>query len=293
MPRGGATRADMSERKPYSYVLLRYRHDPLAGEFVNVGVLLHAPVANFVGIKVRKTLGRLGKMFPGISKSDFTASVTAIERAARKLLPSSSILQFPSELTDAAKFAAVALPPDNSSYVWGPLCTGLAADPQETLDRLYERFVSRFDDEVVSRREDSAIWQPVREKLAAKRLIDKLQPKVVVSPLDEVHFGSAWKNGAWHCYQALSFDLTTREGIREKAARWSGHMLGASKSDEEIRPYFLVGAPSEEGLNEDYQRAIQLLRASALSPAVFEETQIDVLVDQIVSKMATKAGAAE
>ena len=27
----------MNERQPYTYVLLRYRHDPLAGEFANVG----------------------------------------------------------------------------------------------------------------------------------------------------------------------------------------------------------------------------------------------------------------
>ena len=115
--------------------------------------------------------------------------------------------------------------------------------------------------------------------------IGPAQPKTVVSPVDEVQFGHAWKNGAWHCYQALSFDLASPDSIREKAARWSGHMLGASKSVEEIKPYFIVGAPTDATLASDYLRAIELLRASPLGPAVYEEDAADQLVEEIVRDM--------
>jgi hypothetical protein len=280
----------MKERAPYTYVLLRYRHDPLAGEFANVGVVLHAPESGFVGVRLRKTLGRLGKLFPGISKSDLTSSLNTIERSVRKLSPTSQTSLF-ERFSNAAELAARALPTDDSSYIWSNLHSGLTADPAKEVDRIYDRFVGRYDEDSSTRRDDQAVWQPVRERLSAKKLLDRLQPKVVVSPLDEVQFDNAWKNGAWHCYQPLSFDLTTAEGIREKAERWSGRMLGASKADEEIKPHFYVGAPSDKSLRLHYERAVELLKASPLNPQVFEEEQIDDFIREIVSEMQTSAHA--
>ena len=43
MFRGDQAYTGMMGRRPYTYVLLRYRHDPLAGEFANVGVVVHEP----------------------------------------------------------------------------------------------------------------------------------------------------------------------------------------------------------------------------------------------------------
>jgi hypothetical protein len=38
----------MSERTNYTFTVSRYVHDITTGEFVNVGVLLHAPKAKFL-----------------------------------------------------------------------------------------------------------------------------------------------------------------------------------------------------------------------------------------------------
>jgi hypothetical protein len=72
--------ADMTTRAPYSYVLLRYRHDPLAGEFANVGVIVHQPSSRFLDAKIRHTLGRLSAMFPDIDGEALRSSLRAIER---------------------------------------------------------------------------------------------------------------------------------------------------------------------------------------------------------------------
>jgi hypothetical protein len=219
-----------------------------------------------------------------------TSSLNTIERSVRKLAPGTQTYLF-ERFKSADELAAKALPTDDSSYIWSNVHSGLTGDPEKELDRIYARFVARYDEDASTRRDDQAVWQPVRERLSAKKLLDRLQPKVVVSPLDEVQFDNAWKNGAWHCYQPLSFDLTTADGIREKAARWSGHMLGASKSDEKIKPHFYVAAPSDKSLQAYYERAVELLRASPLSPQVFEEDQIDDLIKEIVSEMRTSAHA--
>ena len=110
----------MSERQPYTYVLLRYRHDPLAGEFANVGVLLHAPRTLFLDARMRAKAGsRLGRMFPGMSRGAFRSAMRAIEQTLGVLAngDGGGLL---SGLGDAGAFARRALPTDDSSFVWGP-----------------------------------------------------------------------------------------------------------------------------------------------------------------------------
>lgn len=281
----------MKDGKAYTYVLLRYRHDPLAGEVVNVGVLVHCAPAGYLGIKVRRTIGRLSKMFPDMEKANLMGGLQAIERGVARLREQSLSGMFVPD-TDAAKLARQALPDDDSSLVWGPMGSGVTRDPEATIDKLYHRFVSRYDETVRYGRDDAAVWQPVRERLIERNLAERLQPKVIVSPIDTVEFEHAWKNGAWHCYQPLSFDLASPEGIREKAARWSGHMTGLSRAPEHVRPHFIVGRPSNIALLDDYRRAIDLLRASALEPDVFEEAQVDALIDLIQDEINTHDGHA-
>jgi hypothetical protein len=223
-------------------------------------------------------------MFPDMRRASFLESLRVIGRGLEKLKKSegSGLL---SELGDASIFARRILAPDDSSFVWGELGSGLTNDPETTLESLYQRFVARYDETARVARDDAAVWQPVREMLIERNIADRLQPKTISSPIDEVEFQHAWKNGAWHCYQPLSFDLVTSEGIREKAARWSGHMTGLSRATEEVKPHFVVGPPTDERLAEDYQRAIDLLRASAMEPLVFEEGEADQLVDVIETEI--------
>jgi len=46
-------------RERYSFCFLRYHHDPLSGEFANVGVLLWAPDSSFLGFRCSKKFARL------------------------------------------------------------------------------------------------------------------------------------------------------------------------------------------------------------------------------------------
>ena len=49
----------------YSFVVLRYMHDVFTREFVNVGVLLHAPGVGFLGFEKLSGMDRVKGMFPG------------------------------------------------------------------------------------------------------------------------------------------------------------------------------------------------------------------------------------
>ncbi|WP_062223209.1 DUF3037 domain-containing protein [Aureimonas sp. D3] len=268
----------------YTYTLLRYRHDPLAGEAINVGVVLHSRKGDYLGVKVRKTVGRLTKVFPDVERSAVMEVLRSIERQIDRVATKRETSLFDLE-ANVVTFAKSALDDLDSAFLWSECRSGLTADPYSTLLKLYDRFVGRYDGDAKHTRDDLAVWQPLKDLLVERGIADRLQAKEIVSSVDRVSFDNAWKNGAWHCYQPLSLDLATADGIREKAARWSGHMTGLARSTETFRPYFFVGAPVDATLNEDYERAIKLLRVSACDPVVFEEHEIGSLADLIEDEM--------
>lgn len=280
----------MNDDKTYTYVLLRYRHDPLAGELANVGVVVHSAASGFLGAKVRKTIGRLGKMFPDMEKADLMNGLQVIERGLLRLRDREMSSLLSSLGGDALSLAKRVLPPDDSSLIWGDMGSGISRDLSGTLDKLYTRFVGLYDEETRTSRDDAAVWAPVRERLLERKLADRLEPKTIVSPIDKVDFDHAWKNGAWHCYQPLSFDLASGDSIRDKAAKWSGHMTGLSKAQEEVRPHFIVGKPANVALENDYRKAVDLLKASAMDPEVFEETQIEAMINKIEANIRSHDG---
>jgi hypothetical protein len=159
--------------------------------------------------------------------------------------------------------------------------SGIAENPQEALEHLYARFVARYDEQQYHHRDDAAVWKPVHDRLAARSLDSLLSEKTIKSPLDSVEFPHAWKNGAWHCYQPLSFDLANEDTIRDKARRWAGYMVALSNATEDFRTYFLVGSPSNVSLAPAYRSAVEILKLSPREVRVFEESRIDEFVDQI------------
>jgi hypothetical protein len=151
--------AEMAIKRPYTYTVLRYRHDPLAAEFANVGVVL--PVVGDV---------------PDLDGETLRISLRAIDRELQRLGRSEGgdLLTGPGY---AGAYARRVLPADDSSFVWGPVGSGTSDNPADTLTKLYERFVARYDGRAHAHRDDAAVWRPVREKLADLQLADRLQSK--------------------------------------------------------------------------------------------------------------------
>lgn len=273
----------MTSKAAYSYTLLRYVHDVLTGEFVNVGVVLFVPSKNLVRCKMRGTMGRLRGVFPDIDRRAFLSAMAAVRRGLQSVAKSEKDAGFLKSEGDAASIARRAVPPDDSSLQWSPSGAGLTADPEETLNRLFDRYVSRYDTHNRSRRSDDDVWRPVRQKLEERDLAQYLQEKSISGSVDEIVFKHAWKNGQWHVYEPLSFDLVDADGIKTKAREWLGHLaaVNAGGKAEPFKPHFIVGAPTNPTLHDAYLSAIAILKQAPNNPDVFEEGQLDTLVAQI------------
>lgn len=284
----------MSKRR-YTYTVLRYVHDPLTAEFVNVGLLVVFPggpgVQPFYKVRTKTAIGRLRHLFPGINRASFVETMRAIERSVGRVLTADLKANHPDDMftkvVDAAEIARRALPADDSSYIWAPIGSGLAEDPQATFERIYMRLVGMYDTRVEGRRSDEDVWRPVRQKLEDLEVSIPFEQKIVSGGDDTIEFQHAWKNGAWHAYEALSLDLADADGIYKKAHRWLGQLTSVlPDAHERVYPHFIVGKPADPQLHDAYQRAIRILRKSPTEVEVFEESQIDAFIEKVAADVA-------
>jgi hypothetical protein len=185
--------------------------------------------------------------------------------------------------SDAGGWARLVVPSDDSALQWSSLGSGLTDDIEGTLDRLYERFVTRNDLAVVYRtRTDEDVWRPVRQKLQERKVPLKLERKTVTGATDRIVFKRAWKNSVWHAYEAISFDLIDEDGIKDKARRWRGHLDAVAEgATESVEVSFILGAPSNKTLMPAFDSACAILQHAPFKPKLYPDSQINELVDEI------------
>lgn len=123
-------------REPYSYLVLRYVHDVVTGEFANVGVVLLVRDSQFLRGRFISNFHRLEAMFGEIDETHLSDTLQYLDLAFREFhLCESDAKQ------DLRYLARQILPADDSSLQWSQAGGGLTNNPAETLDQLFERFV--------------------------------------------------------------------------------------------------------------------------------------------------------
>lgn len=269
----------MTDRQAYSYTVLRYVHDVVAGEALNVGVVMHAKSENFLKVRTRKTVGRLRHVFPDLDRQEFIASMRAVDRGLAAISRRTKAQPLLSGEVDARSYALRLLPDDDSTLQWSPTATGLTTDLGKTFDRLYERYVVQYDQKADRRRTDDDVWRPVAEKLTEREVHIPFEPKMVAGAQDQIEFKKAWKNGCWHAYEPVSFDLADADHIKDKARRWRGHLSAVWEGkSENVEVHFVLGLPRNTSLLAAYKTAKQILEGARFTTEVVDENDVDVLV---------------
>ncbi len=280
-------------KSSYTYTVLRYVHDTATGEFVNVGVALYAPEARFLRAQCRTTYGRLAKTFPGMDGKAFQATMRFICGAFDRLSLESlgdSQQRLPLEglPKSVAEFAHQVLPADDSSLQWSATGSGLTEDAASTLERLYAKLVMGYEEKQHGeRRSDDDVWRKYKTSLEPFQVGKHLTPKKISAQDDEVEFRYAWKNGVWHCLEPVSLDLSTADGIREKAHRWLGQVLSVKDSEEKFKVYLLLGEPQGDALRSAVEKAVRILGKLPVDHQVVREAEADQFAAR-VAKMVER-----
>ena len=257
----------------YTYTVLRYVHDISTGEFVNVGVALYAPDACYASAICRHTHGRLSSVFPGMDGDGFKRLMRFVQSRMEEMGDSvRDELPLDGKPKSVMDIAHSVLPPDDSSLQWSPPGSGLTDDPSNTLEQLYERLVGRYDKRPDrDRRTDEDVWRKYKRSLDSRHVLKHFQPQTISGSVEEVEFRHAWKNGVWHCLEPVSFDLSARESIREKAHRWVGQLWSVRDAKEDFKVYLLLGEPQQTDLKPAFDRAVRLLEEIPVANEIIRE----------------------
>jgi hypothetical protein len=276
-------------KNSYTYSVLRYVHDITTGEFVNVGVALYSREARYASALCRNTYGRLSKAFPGMDGDAFKSLMRYVQSRIEEIgdglkndLPLNGLPVSVSEVAHAV------LPADDSSLQWSPPGSGLAENLSQTLEVLFDRLVTRYDERPQQeRRSDEEVWRKYRHSLETRHVLKHLQPKKITVQDDEVEFQHAWKNGVWHCLEPVSLDLSSGDSIREKAHRWLGQIMSVKDAREQFKVYLLLGEPQQETLRPAFERAVSILRKLPVASEVVRENRASEFSEQFAREIET------
>ena len=168
---------EATEGVVYSFTVLRYVHDVVAREFLNVGIVIYLPESGELKVKTQKSISRLSGAFPDIEAPAFRKAMRAVDRGIARLGEETSLVLPPGTQPDARRLALRVLPEDDSSLQWSRSGGGLTTDVDGTLDRLFKRFVTQHDGTSTERLTDRDLWGQVRTKLAERNLDVQFQQR--------------------------------------------------------------------------------------------------------------------
>lgn len=270
----------------YEFSILRYVHDTLTGEFVNVGVVIYCEKEKWISAQCRNTYARVSAVFPNLNSSHFRKMMKFLQGEFCKANNTlNTELQF-SEINSLQTLLHKVLPKDDSSLQWSPISAGLSINLESELSILFDRYVSHYDAKVArDRRTEQDIWKDFKKTLEAFNLAEDFEPKRISVKDDEIEFQHSWKNGIWHCIEPISFDLSDSDYFKDKAHRWLGQLSSIQDSTDEFKVYLLVSPPSEPELQPAFNKALSILKKIPVQSEIYLEHDAYILAEEIQKKM--------
>ena len=296
---------------PFTYSVLRYKHNPSTGEAVNVGVLIFAPTIGLVRFKGTTHTYALSKLFRGFERDVFMRFITALDRATQNLQETleSNRQQLPllngpvSQLTPqflqqreldvnqvTAEEVARWLVSDNGlSFQFGEARGGITDDVLNIHESLFDRLVTqqrpvRKDSE---RRSSDEVWANLQDALNKYGITRHLRPHTVKMPQfeDPIPFRHAYKNEKWHAIEPMSFDYVDARSIREKALLWYGYGAALKQATNFSQLYIVLGAPQDSSQMKDYNGAKNWLNRMENKPELIEEKEAPEFARELADTM--------
>ncbi len=241
----------------FQYSVLRYMHDSMTQEFVNIGVLLYAPQQNYLDLCISHKYKRVSQMFDGIDPLAFQRAKRMVEKAVHRV---SKSLEQGSLLEKKANSLEILLPkilPKNDAALsFSTINGGITKNLEDELNYLYHRLVEYYlpNQEKISRT-DSEVWVQYVKVFREKNILPHLQEVTIPTQTFSYKFDHAFKNDRWHPIEPVSFDLSNQTYIKDKAAKWIGKAVTLSTSNEVGTLYILSGKPNDPALVQAYEAA--------------------------------------
>jgi hypothetical protein len=277
-------------RVAYSFSVLRYVHDPVTQEFVNIGVAVFSPDAKFLRAICTTSYSRITHLFQRIDGNRFRQLTRYIQdQICAAGLDYESALPFESGQAIEHLLAKV-LPPDDSAIQFSKVGVGLSADLDRTLNELFQRHVEMYIALGESpRRSDEDVWRVFKEPLDRVLVTPRLRPKRIVAPSYEYEFERSRKNEIWHVYEPVSFDMVESASMLDKANRWVGRATSLMDSPDPFRIHMLLGEPQDERLKATFVKAQNILNKMPDKKEFIRESEAEAFAEDLAREVRAHA----
>jgi len=274
-------------KTPYTFSVLRYVHDIVTGEFVNIGIVLFAPKGNFLSAICTSKYRRLSGMFGSVNgehiRSMSKYMQARLEEEGERIQEELLFEQMPKSVRC---FAEKILPADDSSFQFSEEAGGLTLNPEKTLEELYDRYVERYSQKIVrASRTDEEVWRSFKKPLEERRVFANLVSHQIIGKNYDYEFSYGWQNGKWNLYEPVSFDLVEKGKIIDKAHVWFGKATSLAEGGEPFKLHLLLGAPSNNSLRPDFVKAQNILAKIECEHAVITEDQADEFAEKLKTEI--------
>lgn len=242
---------------PYQYQVIRYRHNQVSEEFVNLGIVLYAFQEKELKVLVTSKYRRISDFFTHVQGASLIAVLKDFEKQLKHISNAPEQL---SCLASLQEITSSVFPIDDLSFFCSQVKAGIDVDSETALHNLYEQFIGRYEKEHASQNDDAYAWKTVYKKHFDELGLTKhLTTHVFKTKQDQITFENTWKNGHWNCYKGVSFDLTKEETIKNKIYKWAGLLDELGTLPEEIEVCLLSLFPSENRLSAEKQKNLEHL----------------------------------
>jgi hypothetical protein len=141
----------MKTRIACNYAVVRFLPYPEAGEFVNIGVVLHSPVTGFFDYRLldEKRSSRVNGFFPELQKEHYRDALKHCAQELQRMRDEVGIAGQAAQQTKLNSAVGIALfrellRPRETVIRFSSAGTALADEPEELLHDLFQRYVLRM-----------------------------------------------------------------------------------------------------------------------------------------------------
>lgn len=271
---------------PFTYSVIRYVHDPVADERLNIGIVVYCPSLGYLDAKIERRYERLSRAFVGFDSETYRRQLDALDRSLFHVKHDQQSMFQEDRKPDMDSILRRILPDNGLSVQYGTPRGGMTPDPEAELLHLFDRAIAlqgerdrreRRSDEEVMRTYERLLPQPVRHALKAQRF---------VTPEAELRFEHAFKNERWHVLQPISLDFLDQAGIQRKATSWLGNAVALEDAIEPIELYYLVGSPADPDFRTAYEKGLRLLDKSPITHKIIREEDAEAFAEWLEDYMA-------
>lgn len=237
-------------KQPFSFCYLRYHHDPVVGEFANVGLLLWGPTTGTLKFYAEKRFTRLSQFFGSFHSSDYVELInrlqTRFDALSKEMRESGLITPMP-EAESARDIALTVIPEDDGAIRWSPSQGGMTENPEKLAEEIFHQTItSHHEGKTSERQNDEEIYiRHYKKAFEAPEVKKHVSPKRIEAIFPH-EFGQAWKNGVWNVYETLSFDYKRSDQMLAKASRWDSQSRQLAQAEKGLKINFLLGDPRDE-----------------------------------------------